>query len=78
MFVFDFFFLYFLKGGVVLISEDTAEKLLPRFSKRAEEHEQQIQAVANGTIAQLHELVKLVASNEVNYFFLRNLPLFNT
>lgn len=49
----------------MLISENTAEKLLPKFTKRAEERQQEIRAVANGTIEQLRELVKLVSSHEV-------------
>lgn len=53
------------KGGYVLVSEEVAEKLLPKFSRKADEMEQHIQAVENGTIEQLHELVRLVASNEV-------------
>lgn len=53
------------KGGVVLVSEEVGEKLLPKFSKRAEEREQKIQAVATGTIEQLNELVELVASKKV-------------
>jgi D-arabinose 1-dehydrogenase-like Zn-dependent alcohol dehydrogenase len=53
------------KGGSVLMSEEVAEKLLPKFSRKAEQMEQHIQAVDNGTIEQLHELVELVASNEI-------------
>lgn len=52
----------------MLISEEVAEKLLPKFSKLAEEHQQKITAVEAGTIEQLQELVKLVASNEVMIF----------
>lgn len=53
------------KGGVVLISEEVAERLLPKFSRRANEREVHIQSVPIGTIEQLHELVKLVASGEI-------------
>lgn len=53
------------KGGSVLISEEVAEKLLPKFSRKAEEMQQHIQAVENGTIEQLHELVDLVAKKEI-------------
>lgn len=53
------------KGGVILLSEDVGEKLLPKFSRRAEEREQKIIAVANGTVNQLDELVKLVADKKV-------------
>lgn len=51
---------------MVLISEEVAEKLLPKFSKLAEERFQLIKAVEPGTIDQLHDLVKLVALNKVN------------
>ena len=54
------------KGGVVLVSEEVGEKLLPKFSKKADERECKIRAVANGTIEQLHDLVKLVSTNEVS------------
>lgn len=54
-----------IKGGSVLVSEEVAEKLLPKFSRKAEEMEQRITAVANGTIEQLHELVNLVSTNEI-------------
>lgn len=54
------------KGGVVLISEEVGERLLPKFSRRAEEREQHIQTVPTGTIEQLYEIVKLVASNDVS------------
>lgn len=54
------------KGGVVLVSEEVGDKLLPKFSHLAEKREQKIRAVANGTVEQLRELVKLVSSNEVS------------
>lgn len=47
------------------MSEEVGEKLLPKFARKAEEMGQHIQAVENGTIEQLHELVRLVASHEV-------------
>jgi len=53
------------KGGNVLISEEVAERLLPKFSRRANEREVHIQSVPIGIIEQLHELVKLVASGEI-------------
>jgi len=53
------------EGGVVLISEETAEKLLPKFSRKAEERKQHIEPVPLGTIDQLHEVVRLVANNEI-------------
>lgn len=54
------------EGGVVLISDETAEKLLPKFSRRAEERKQHIEPVPTGTIDQLHTLTKLVASKDVS------------
>lgn len=53
-------------GGVVLISDETAEKLMPKFARRADERKQHIEPVPSGTIEQLHEVTKLVASKEVN------------
>lgn len=53
------------KGGVVLISEEVAERLLPKFARLADEREQRIRAVRPGTVEQLHELVQLVADNKV-------------
>lgn len=53
------------KGGVVLISDDVAERLLPKFSRRANEKEVHIQPVPIGTVDQLQELVDLVAKGEI-------------
>ncbi|GLV40739.1 Death resistor Adh domain containing target [Carabus blaptoides fortunei] len=53
------------KGGVVLVSEEVADRLLPKFSKRAEERQQHIRAVANGSVEQLASLVQTVASGEI-------------
>ena len=55
----------------MLISEETAEKLLPKFSRKAEERKQHIEPVPLGTIDQLHEVVRLVANNEVSIRLLR-------
>lgn len=55
------------EGGVVLISDETAEKLMPKFSRRAEERKQHIEPVPMGTIEQLHDVTKLVASKEVSF-----------
>lgn len=55
------------EGGVVLISEETAEKLRPRFHRRAEERKQHIEPVPMGTIEQLKDLVKLVANKDVSW-----------
>lgn len=53
------------KGGVVFISSEVAEKLLPKFSRRAEERQQSIRPVDMGSIDQLNELVSLVANGEI-------------
>ncbi|XP_067632884.1 NADP-dependent alcohol dehydrogenase C 1 isoform X2 [Eurosta solidaginis] len=53
------------KGGVVLISEDVAEKLMPKFSRLAIESQQEIIPISDGTVEQLHELVQLVASKTI-------------
>ena len=50
----------------MLISDETAEKLLPKFSRKAEEKKQHIEPVPMGTIEQLHEVVRLVANKEVS------------
>jgi D-arabinose 1-dehydrogenase-like Zn-dependent alcohol dehydrogenase len=52
-------------GGVVLVSEEVAERLLPKFSSLIHKTNQKIEAVANGSIDQLKELVEYVASGEV-------------
>ncbi|XP_055372085.1 uncharacterized protein LOC129606046 isoform X2 [Condylostylus longicornis] len=53
------------KGGTVLINDEVAEKLLPKFARLAQESKIIITAVSNGTIEQFHELVKLVASKKI-------------
>ncbi|XP_076631994.1 death resistor Adh domain containing target isoform X2 [Colletes latitarsis] len=53
------------KGGVVFIIKEVADRLLPKFSRRAEEWQQSIKSVEPGTLEQLHELVQLVASGEI-------------
>jgi hypothetical protein len=52
-------------GGVVLVSDEVGEKLLPKFSKRAADRGQRIQAVPLMDVSELHNLVKKVANNEV-------------
>ncbi|XP_060515932.1 uncharacterized protein LOC132695597 isoform X2 [Cylas formicarius] len=52
-------------GGVVLVSEEVAERLLPKFSRLIYERHQKIEAVANGSIEQLRELVQYVAAGEI-------------
>lgn len=54
------------EGGVVLVSEEVGEKLLPKFSSLAEKRKQKLRAVANGTIDQLKDLVELVSSHKVS------------
>ncbi|XP_015171526.1 PREDICTED: quinone oxidoreductase isoform X1 [Polistes dominula] len=53
------------KGGVVFVIKEVADRLLPKFSRRAEEKQQSIKSVEPGTLEQLRELVQLVASNEI-------------
>ncbi|XP_045784119.1 zinc-type alcohol dehydrogenase-like protein C1773.06c [Maniola jurtina] len=52
-------------GGMVLVTEDIGEKLLPKFAKKAEDMNVNIVVVPNGTIEQLKELVELVANGEI-------------
>lgn len=54
------------EGGVVLVSEEVGEKLLPKFSSLAEKRKQKLRAVANGSIEQLKDLVELVSSHKVS------------
>ena len=49
----------------MFVSSEVAEKLLPKFSRRAEEREQTIKPVDMGSIDQLKELVELVGKGEV-------------
>lgn len=53
------------KGGVVFVIKDVADRLLPKFSRRAEERQQSIKPVEPGSLEQLRELVKLVGSGEI-------------
>ncbi|CAG7721655.1 unnamed protein product [Allacma fusca] len=53
------------KGGIALISSEVAERLLPKFSRRAEERQQSIKSVEVGSLDQLRELVELVASGQL-------------
>ncbi|XP_053693802.1 uncharacterized protein LOC128741785 isoform X2 [Sabethes cyaneus] len=53
------------KGGTVFISDEIAEKLMAKFAKRADDRGVRIEVVPTGTIEQLHQLVKLVAANEI-------------
>lgn len=53
------------KGGVVFVIREVADRLLPKFSRRADERQQSIKPVDPGSLAQLEELVELVASGEI-------------
>lgn len=57
------------KNGVVLVSEEVGERLLPKFSSLAEKREVKLRPVANGTIEQLTQLVQLVSKREVSEKF---------
>lgn len=56
------------KNGVVLVSEEVGERLLPKFSSLAEKREVKLRAVANGTIEQLTQLVQMVSKRDVSQF----------
>ena len=49
----------------MFVSSEVAEKLLPKFSRRAEERRQCIKPVDMGSIEQLRQLVVLVGTREV-------------
>lgn len=53
------------KGGHVFISDEIAEKLLARFAKRAEDRGVFIEVIPTGTVEQLHELVQLVDTSQI-------------
>ncbi|PSN56316.1 hypothetical protein C0J52_07519 [Blattella germanica] len=46
-------------------TSEVAEKLLPKFSRRAEERQQTIKPVDMGSVDQLKELVELVGNGEI-------------
>lgn len=58
--------LYIPQGGVVLVTEDVGEKLLPKFAQKADDMGVHVAVVPNGTIEQLRELVTLVAEGDVS------------
>ncbi|XP_017878073.1 quinone oxidoreductase isoform X2 [Ceratina calcarata] len=53
------------KGGVVFVIKDVADRLLPKFSRRAEEWQICLKSVEQGSLEQLRELVELVASGKI-------------
>lgn len=53
------------KGGVVLVSEEVADRLLPKFSRLIQERNQKIEAVAPGSIEQLQQLVQYVSQGDI-------------
>merc|ERR1712071_203443 len=53
------------RGGVVFLGHETADRLLPKFSRKAEEYGITIQSVQTGSLQQLKELVELVHSGKV-------------
>lgn len=55
----------FFQGGVVLVNEEVAERLLPKFSKLINDRNQHVEAVSQGSIEQLQKLVQLVANGEI-------------
>ena len=56
------------KGGVVFLGHETADRLLPKFSRKAEEYGITIQAIETGSLQQLKELVELVHSGKVTIY----------
>lgn len=53
------------KGGVVFLGHETADRLLPKFSRKAVEYGITIEPVETGSVQQLKELVDLVHSGKV-------------
>ncbi|XP_017771464.1 PREDICTED: uncharacterized protein LOC108558914 isoform X2 [Nicrophorus vespilloides] len=51
--------------GVVLINEEAAEQLIPKFKPIAEQKQQKIEVVAKGDIQQLKDLVTYVSKGEI-------------
>lgn len=62
------------KNGVVLVSEEVGERLLPKFSSLAEKRDVKLHSVANGTIEQLTQLVQLVSKREVSIRIISQFP----
>lgn len=54
------------KGGVVFLGHETAERLMPKFARKAEDYGIRIESVETGSLDQLRELVELVASGKVH------------
>ncbi|KAK9890477.1 hypothetical protein WA026_010560 [Henosepilachna vigintioctopunctata] len=52
-------------NGVVLVSEEVADRLMPKFSKLILDTDQKIEAVTCGSIELLKELVELVANKKI-------------
>lgn len=57
------------RGGVVFLGHETAERLLPKFSRKADEYGITIESVETGSLEQLSELVELVHSGKVTGSF---------
>lgn len=55
----------FFQGGVVLVNEEVAERLLPKFSKLIHDRNQHIEAVSQGSIEQLRKLVQFVGEGKI-------------
>ncbi|XP_044765200.1 trans-enoyl reductase fsa3 isoform X2 [Coccinella septempunctata] len=52
-------------GGIVFVSDEVADRLLPKFSKLIAEKNQKIEPVSLGSIDVLKELVELVSNGEI-------------
>lgn len=53
------------EGGIVFVMKEVADRLLPKFSRRAEMLHQRVESVESGSLEQLCDLVKLVAAGEI-------------
>lgn len=54
-----------------MISDEIAEKTAPKFSRLTEESKSEILPISPGSIAQLKELVTLIANKKVIFAFLK-------
>lgn len=55
-----------MQKGVVLISKEVADRLLPKFSRLLAERQQSVEPVEYGSIEELKELVQHVANGVVS------------
>lgn len=60
-------FLFYFQKGVVLISKEVSDRLLPKFSRLLTERQQSVEPVEYGSIEELKELVENVAKGAVSF-----------